>query len=106
MTRAIVGKSLDLIAPHLATFFSSLAAFIFIGVFLAASLFLFFWVARFFARDVADVRPLFAHEYVFRVAEGSVAAIVQAKRSKLVQENGKPEKPQSSRSSETGGSGG
>lgn len=47
-----------------------------------------------------------AHEYVFRVAEGSVAAIVQAMRSKLVQEKGKPEKPQASQSSETGGSGG
>ncbi len=44
---------------ELGTFFSSLAAFIFIGAFLAASLFFFFWVARFFARDIADVRPLF-----------------------------------------------
>jgi ABC-2 type transport system permease protein len=44
---------------ELASFFSSLAAFIFMGVFLAVSLFIFFWVARFFARDIADVRPLF-----------------------------------------------
>jgi ABC-2 type transport system permease protein len=44
---------------ELATFFSSLAAFIFIGVFLAVTLFIFFWVDRFFARNIADVRPLF-----------------------------------------------
>jgi len=44
---------------ELAAFFSSPAAFIFIGVFLAALLFIFFWVNRFFARNIADVRPLF-----------------------------------------------
>ena len=44
---------------ELAAFFSSPAAFIFIGVFLAALLFIFFWVDRFFARNIADVRPLF-----------------------------------------------
>ncbi|MEO0398068.1 MAG: Gldg family protein [Pseudomonadota bacterium] len=40
-------------------YFASLAALIFIGVFLAASLFSFFWVERFFARNIADLRPLF-----------------------------------------------
>jgi ABC-2 type transport system permease protein len=44
---------------ELAAFFSSPAAFIFIGAFLAALLFIFFWVDRFFARNIADVRPLF-----------------------------------------------
>lgn len=44
---------------ELASFFSSLAAFIFIGVFLAVCLFTFFWVSRFFARNIADIRPLF-----------------------------------------------
>ncbi len=44
---------------ELAGFFSSPAAFIFIGAFLAALLFIFFWVDRFFARNIADVRPLF-----------------------------------------------
>ena len=34
-------------------------ALIFIGAFLAASLFTFFWVDAFFARGLADVRPLF-----------------------------------------------
>jgi len=41
-------------------FFSSPVAFIFLGSFLAATLFVFFWVATFFARNIADVRPLFA----------------------------------------------
>ncbi len=42
-----------------ATFFSSPIAFIFLGAFLAVVLFVFFWVETFFARNIADVRPLF-----------------------------------------------
>ncbi|MFB3064179.1 MAG: Gldg family protein, partial [Gammaproteobacteria bacterium] len=42
-----------------ATFFSSPIAFIFLGAFLFVSLFVFFWVETFFARNIADVRPLF-----------------------------------------------
>ncbi|MGJ5140773.1 Gldg family protein [Bradyrhizobium oligotrophicum] len=44
---------------ELAVFFASPAAFIFMAAFLAVTLFLFFWVDRFFARNIADVRPLF-----------------------------------------------
>lgn len=44
---------------EIGAYFSSLAALMFIGVFLAACLFAFFWVETFFARNVADVRPLF-----------------------------------------------
>jgi len=44
---------------ELASFFSSPAAFIFLGAFLAVNLFVFFWVEAFFARNIADVRPLF-----------------------------------------------
>ena len=40
-------------------YFGSPMALIFIGVFLAASLFTFFWVEAFFAGGVADMRPLF-----------------------------------------------
>jgi len=40
-------------------FFSSPTAFIFFGAFLVVSLFLFFWLETFFARNIADVRPLF-----------------------------------------------
>jgi len=42
-----------------ASFFSSPIAFIFFGAFLAVALFVFFWVETFFARNIADVRPLF-----------------------------------------------
>ena len=40
-------------------FFASPAAFLFLGGFLAVTLFVFFWVETFFARNIADVRPLF-----------------------------------------------
>ena len=44
---------------EVAGFFSSPIAFIFLGSFLAVVLFTFFWVETFFARNIADVRPLF-----------------------------------------------
>jgi len=44
---------------ELAAFFGSPVAYLFIGVFLAVSLFVFFWGEAFFARNLADVRPLF-----------------------------------------------
>ncbi|MEA3275377.1 MAG: Gldg family protein [Pseudomonadota bacterium] len=40
-------------------FFASPVAYIFLGAFLAVNLFVFFWVETFFARNVADSRPLF-----------------------------------------------
>ncbi|WP_115719611.1 Gldg family protein [Gallaecimonas mangrovi] len=40
-------------------FFASPAAFLFLGAFLAVCLFVVFWVEGFFARNIADVRPLF-----------------------------------------------
>lgn len=40
-------------------FFASPAAFLFLGAFLGVTLFIFFWVETFFARNIADVRPLF-----------------------------------------------
>lgn len=44
---------------ELTTIFSSATAFIFLGGFLAVTLFVFFWVDTFFARNIADVRPIF-----------------------------------------------
>ncbi len=41
------------------SYFGSPMALIFIGAFLAVTLFVFFWAEPFFARGVADVRPLF-----------------------------------------------
>ena len=42
------------------SYFSSPLAFIATGAFLGVTLFTFFWVEAFFARGIADVRPLFA----------------------------------------------
>ena len=42
-----------------AEFFASPAALLFLGAFLVAMLFLFFWMETFFARNIADARPLF-----------------------------------------------
>ena len=44
---------------ELENFFHSATAYIFLGAFLAVTLFTFFWVEAFFARNIADVRPLF-----------------------------------------------
>jgi ABC-2 type transport system permease protein len=40
-------------------FFGSPVAWLFLATFAAVSLFVFFWVESFFARNIADVRPLF-----------------------------------------------
>ncbi|WP_336366030.1 Gldg family protein [Marinobacter sp. C2H3] len=40
-------------------FFASPAAYLFMGLFVAACLFVFFWGEAFFARNVADLEPLF-----------------------------------------------
>ena len=50
---AVTGKELKL-------YFGSPMALIFVGVFLALTLFVFFWIDSFFARGIADVRALFA----------------------------------------------
>lgn len=47
-------------AKEIQVFFSSPIAFIFLATFLGVNLFIFFWVEAFFARNIADVRPLFA----------------------------------------------
>ena len=44
---------------ELSSFFGSPVAYLFIGAFLAACLFVFFWADAFFARNIADTRPLF-----------------------------------------------
>ncbi len=49
----------SIVFKELSNFFSSLTAYVFLGSFLAVTLFVFFWVDAFFARYVADVRSLF-----------------------------------------------
>ncbi len=50
---------LSITRKELSAYFGSPLALIFIGTFLAAALFAFFWVDTFFSRGIADVRPLF-----------------------------------------------
>ncbi len=50
---------LSITRKELNSYFSSPMALIFVGVFLAATLFTFFWVDDFFARGLADLRPMF-----------------------------------------------
>ena len=46
-------------AKEMSLFFSSPIGYLFLAVFLAFTLFVFFWVEAFFARNIADVRPMF-----------------------------------------------
>lgn len=49
----------QLAKKEISIFFASPSAFLFLGTYLAVTLFIFFWVETFFARNIADVRPLF-----------------------------------------------
>ncbi len=51
---------LTITRKELRGYFGSPMAMIFIGAFLVATLFSFFWMDTFFARGIADVRPLFS----------------------------------------------
>jgi len=55
-----VNQLFQIARKEFSAFFSSPIAFIFFGAFLAVTLFVFFWVETFFARNIADVRPLFS----------------------------------------------
>lgn len=52
-------QMLSITRKELYSYFGSPMALIFVGVFLAATLFTFFWVDAFFSRGIADVRPMF-----------------------------------------------
>jgi len=52
-------QALVITRKELQGYFTSPMALIFVGTFLAITLFSFFWVETFFARGIADVRPLF-----------------------------------------------
>jgi ABC-2 type transport system permease protein len=54
-----IRQSLSITRKELEGYFGSPMALIFVGAFLAVTLFSFFWVDTFFARGIADVRPLF-----------------------------------------------
>ncbi|MCC6219650.1 MAG: Gldg family protein [Deltaproteobacteria bacterium] len=52
-------RILSVTRKEFSSYFASPLAFIFLGTFLAVTLFVFFWVETFFARNIVDVRPLF-----------------------------------------------
>lgn len=54
--KSALGK---IVSKELGQFFRAPIAWLFLGAFLLVSLFIFFWVESFFARNIADVRPLF-----------------------------------------------
>ena len=52
-------RTMTIVRKELRSYFLSPVALIFLGIFLVANLFIFFTLAKFFARNLADVRPLF-----------------------------------------------
>jgi ABC-2 type transport system permease protein len=54
-----VSHVLTLARKELRGYFSSAVALIFLATFLGVTLFTFFWVEKFFARGIADLRPMF-----------------------------------------------
>jgi ABC-2 type transport system permease protein len=57
--RHYIGNILRVADKEINLFFSSPVAYLFLGVFAAVTLFIFFWGESFYARNIADVRPLF-----------------------------------------------
>ena len=59
VVRNSLRQSWTIAKKELGIYFGSPMALIFVGTFLMVTLFAFFWVETFFARNIADVRPLF-----------------------------------------------
>jgi ABC-2 type transport system permease protein len=57
--RVQLGHAGTIARKELGAYFGSPMALIFVGTFLVVTLFVFFWGEAFFARNIADVRPLF-----------------------------------------------
>jgi ABC-2 type transport system permease protein len=57
--KALWKQTLSVTRKELSTYFRSPMALIFLGAYLVVTLFAFFWVETFFARNIADLRPLF-----------------------------------------------
>ena len=54
-----MSEILSIAKKEFKSFFSSPAAYLFLGAFVGSTLFVVFWVETFFARNIADIRPLF-----------------------------------------------
>jgi ABC-2 type transport system permease protein len=81
-------KVLGIAGRELTGFFASPAAFLFLTVFLGVTLFVFFWASAFFARNLADVRPLFQWMpvlLIFLVAALTMRSWAEERRSGTVE---------------------
>ena len=70
------------------SFFSSPAAYLFLGAFIGVSLFVFFWVETFFSRNIADIKPLFEWFpilLIFLVAALTMRSWSEEKRSGTIE---------------------
>ena len=76
--RAIVW---ELATKELRLFFGSPLAYLVMGAFLGLTLFTFFWVEAFFARNISDVRPMFEGLPVLLIAIVCPCSIFQGRRS-------------------------
>ncbi len=79
-----MAETLRITRKEFSGFFASPAAFLFLGAFLAVTLFIVFWVETFFARNLADVRPLFHWMpvlLIFLVASLTMRAWSEERRS-------------------------
>lgn len=59
MTANALTAARRIAAKETTLFFSATIGYVFLGSFAAVCLFVFFWVETFFARNIADIRPLF-----------------------------------------------
>ena len=78
-------QTLSITRKELNAYFGSPMALIFLGAFLAVTLFTFFWVETFFARGIADVRPLFRWMpllLIFLVVVGIDGCVLRQVRAK------------------------
>ena len=83
-----MNSTLAIFRKEFNSFFSSPAAWLFIGAYLLATLFIFFWAEAFFARNIADLRPLFRWTpvlLIFLVAAISMRTWSEERRSGTIE---------------------
>ena len=72
--KAAAGNVWTIARKELRGYFGSAVAVIFLATFLAVTLFTFFWVEKFFARGVADLRQLGTGSRFASIARGVLDA--------------------------------
>lgn len=83
-----MNSTLAIFRKEFNSFFASSAAWLFIGAYLLATLFIFFWAEAFFARNIADLKPLFKWTpvlLIFLVAAISMRTWSEERRSGTIE---------------------